>query len=99
MAIAQKLLNAVTVTGASAELVMDLRYDEGKIGVVEIDITGTSASVNIEGRTDAAGTWIVIATYTSNTAVGILFMPRMRLNVTAINAATVNGTIVGTPAG
>jgi len=62
---------------------------------VQVTIVGTSASVDIEARLDATQGWAKVETgITANKIVRIGSAQAVRLNVTAINSATVSGGVL-----
>lgn len=83
----RKILNAVTATGAGAEFTPNRNLKEG---FVQVQITGTSATILIEGRIDSTAPWATLATINANGITAVNLLPFMRANVSAINAATVN---------
>jgi hypothetical protein len=56
---------------------------------VKATLTGTSGSVQLQGRMDPNDTWINLGTaFTATGLQAISLMPQVRFNITAISAAT-----------
>lgn len=88
-----RLLNAVTVTGASAAVIPDnAKFGaSNRDGLFQIDIASGTATVVLQGRLDDNADWDTLATLSADGASQtVRLYPLMRANVTAISGATVS---------
>lgn len=98
MAVAQKILNAVTTTGAVAfSPNLQTGNPEYNAGNVQVAITGT-ANVTLEGRSDSSAPWQVLKTYTASGVDYINWLPQMQFNVNSITPGSVSAWAMFSPA-
>jgi hypothetical protein len=81
-----------TATGASIfPLRRGLNYRVSQ-GVVQVTLSGGTATVVLEGRGDPnASTWTTLATWTADDSISVQLMNELRLRVTAYTSGTING--------
>ncbi len=92
----KQVLNGVTATGASAVTRIRKSRQLG-FGLTQVDSAGGTATVVVEGRTTKDMAWVPVHTFTLTSgqadAESVALFPEMRLNITVIAGATVDGTL------
>ena len=92
----KQVLNGVTATGASATTRIRKSRQLG-FGLAQADSAGGTATVVVEGRMMDTMGWVPIHTFTMTSgqsqAEVVALFPEMRMNVTVIAGATVDGTL------
>lgn len=59
-------------------------------GVYQVDITGGTATVTLQGRLGSAFAWQTILTVTTSTIAEVIVAPEMRETITSLSGATIN---------
>lgn len=89
------LLSAKADTGSSSVANIREKYRAASAGrAVQVTITGTSATVKLEGRLHADAPWVQLGSdFTASGIQWIKLTPQIRLTVSAIDSATVDGAV------
>lgn len=95
-----KLLNAVTTAPTASPTLFPQRVSE-ETGVLMVNFSGTSFSLDVQGLSGAGAPLFTIATITQadldsngSYAVIVALFPIMRVNLTAISAGTISAWLV-----
>ena len=85
----QALTGGSTTGAKAASTLYEKAMERQLAGLLQVEIVGTSATVDIEARLSDDFSYVVVATVSSNTIQAIPIFPDMRVNITAITAAVV----------
>lgn len=87
-----RLLDGATATGDGPTL--SLRSDRSRDeALVQVAISGTSATVVIYGRLSADLPWVELTSVTADSIVPLARVAEMKANVSAISSATVDAVV------
>lgn len=94
-----KLADAMTTVTASDVTTFEFggggKQDRPKgTGVMQVSIVGTSAALDVEGRMSSDLPWVALKNYTADAIDEVVLCPEMRVNITAVTAATVDVWII-----
>lgn len=91
----KKMIDAATAVETSDAIYPQRRQDE--TGKIQVEITGGSATVKVQGRSDSNAPWATILTLTesdmgdNDTVYSVIELtPHMRVDLATISGATVN---------
>ena len=79
-------------TDTGPEALVQINAKESDEMMVQVEITGGSATIDLEGRTDPTMPWVTLVEFTSDGLLPFPVHPQIRLNVTA-NTGTVNANV------